>query len=667
MPTLQDWVVELQFDNSKVIRGLKELEKKLKKYEGKSNSPTSKPRVAATKAGQKDLVLLRAQNSMRRKMNQASSLGLSISKQHNVLNKGSVSTLRKRAAELDREIIKRSRIVKLEKQANAERKTAVQSTPKKTNTGSAPYTRLTPITNRQRTATKSSIDSNLLKAENLQQNLSNNTDKTSINLKKELSVEIAKLNNLKKQLAKTTYRNSAADDKLNTSLSESKIKVRGLSTSVRSMRGQLKLSTRAVHGFQSSLKNMARSYISVFAAIGAVTGLVNIGRRLEDTGAVMLLASGNAKQAAIDLGFVKDLASQVKIRVADLSKSFAKFAVAGKTSGMSIEKVKENFTDLSIAIRSTGLSQDQANLAFLGFQQMLAGPVVQAQEMNQIIEQMPQFAGTAAAALKEMGMEADNYRKAIATGTVDSKEFIGIVSRLMREDAIASGAFDKAMASVTAGIADMNIALDNMGDSLFKAGLRNALVSLFKGLKNVIVAITPVMSGLVVVLNVVIQVFASLFNALSSIIEAFGVENGATGVVLLLAAALTSTTIPAIVSFIRLAGVAAVKAWSMASGITGITLSVNKLKWAMRGLAAATGIGALYAIGSILAERGAMSAAQGMDSALDKAMNSKSSTAGVTNSSTKQVTVNQTLAFHGDTDIQETSRRMKAAWNEITV
>ncbi len=493
----------------------------------------------------------------------------------------------------------------------------------------------------------------------IQSRLGGRTDEASINKIKEIQAQMKNLDRLQRDLQGITKKNSQAYTEFYTNLSQTTVNTSRLNRETTALVKKLGLSSRLTQGFSNSLHNLAGSYVSVFAAISGVTGLIQSGRDLEDTASVMLLASGNAKLAAEEMVFVEELSNRVKIRVADLTRSYAKFAVAGRTAGLSTEVIRKNFEDLSIAIRSTSLSQDKANLAFLGFQQMLAGPVVQGQEMNQIIEQMPQFASLAAQALREMGFEADNYRNAIATGTVDSQQFIAITSRLMREQAINTGSYEESLQTVTAASADFRNTLDQMTKSLFEAGLSSTLIKLLNGMGNAIVAVTPFLEALVWVIDQFVSAIAGTFGALGNFIELLGADEG-TGVawaVRFLAGVIGASIIPMMVKWHLKNLMALGSLVGLTAGANRLTFSLKALKFAWKSLLLSTGLGALLVGGGFLLEKAFGGSAPKQDEALatQKATNSNQVASNTT------VTTNQFhQEFHTSRDLDEFSM-MQAA------
>lgn len=269
-------------------------------------------------------------------------------------------------------------------------------------------------------------------------------------------------------------------------------------------------------GVTDSLRNMTRSYVSVFAAIEGGRSALNVGRDFENLNATLLLSSGSAEQAKSDFGFLVNMSRQLGLSLRDTSRAFSKFAVAANSADLSVDETRQTFTQLSSSIRATGLTQDRANLAFLAFQQMLAGPVIQAQEMNQIIEQMPQFTGIAKKALAEMGMEVENYREAVATGTVDSREFVTTVARMMDTQARQTGAYGKAINSLSAAQSRFRTEMELAVEGFFSAGGRGGIVFFLNQASELTKALAPLLRNLG-------RTFGFLAKAVGGAIRVFGI------------------------------------------------------------------------------------------------------------------------------------------------
>lgn len=647
---INDWEVELGFSAKKVEEGLTKLEARFKKL-STMNAGLSK----ATQNLEAKLISDKYKSELRMtERNEASKLRL---------KEASAKEDMRQASWREREDKKESDRAKKEEERRIKAEERIKKV-KAAQAAKASCPKARELTFEGRLGLSDRIGNLNLQAETAQAKIANLTDQRSLETKTKLAAAIQRLENLQGRLNGITNRNSREYQNLRQELSGVGIQVRKLSMDSNQLNKRFTASKFATDGLRSSLTNLARSYISVFALIAGFRGMTRIGSDLEDTSAVMLLASGSAKLAAEDMEYIGVLANKTAIRVADLSRSFAKFAVAGRGAGLSTEQVRDTFDDLSVSIRATGLSQDRANLAFLGFQQMLSGPVVQAQEMNQIIEQMPQFTNNAKKALKEMGMEVDNYREAVATGTVNSKEFVSIVARLMSEEAIGTGAFAKSMDSVTAATGKFRITIDEMVKSLFEAGMADILKSTLVGLGNAVKAVTPVLVGLTKVVSLFVKAIAGTFDYMGKFVELLGVKEGE-GIVWamrLMATVAVLTAIPAIAGIVSVARRGSSAMFELAASFLAASSATKKLKWARRGAQTATLLGITMAAGGMVVEGIMNKSSTAKEAALDIQEDEKAMRALLGNVQASAPVVNQTFHIQQSSDPLEHARRTSSAF-----
>lgn len=343
-----------------------------------------------------------------------------------------------------------------------------------------------------------------------------NTKEARANIN-QLERSIKSLSSSQERLKKITNRNSKEFLEYRSNVREARQQVNALSKSTNALTRNFNAQKFATTGLSASLKNLGRSWVSVFAIMAGAGAVVNTGRAFEDMAATLLLSSGSAEQAAIDFEFLSDLSRRLGLDINSTSKAFSKFAVAGSALEEQGGSIKDTFESLSIAIRATGLATPEANLAFLAFQQMLAGPVIQAQEMNQIVERMPQFTRLAKVALKDMGHEVVNIRDTIATGTVESTEFVQRVAQLMKDQAVDTGAYAKSLESVTAQTARLKTALDLNLVAFNEAGFREGWADLLKSLTQSMRKLKPLFITLGAALGEVASILATILDVVNLI------------------------------------------------------------------------------------------------------------------------------------------------------
>ena len=377
-------------------------------------------------------------------------------------------------------------------------------------------------------------------------------------------------------------------------LRDTKNQINSMSKSTNVLARKFTTAKFASNGLASSLKNLGRSWISVFAAMAGVRIVKEVSKSFETVSATLLLASGSAEQAASDFKFLEELSNRVGVSFLDSAKAFAKYAVAARGAGLTDGQMRESFEDLSVAIRATGLTQDDANLSFLALQQMLSNGVVSMEELRkQLSERMPQTMEVAKKALRNLGYEFTSLKEIISTGTVDSGPFVKELTRLMAEQARVTGAFDKQQDSITAEEDRMTNAFNSAINAASQAGLETLFRDVFGGLKHLLIAVTPAIVALGAAFGTLAHVIALPFKMLDQFAQLLGFEEG-TGIqfaIRALVLVMLYKLIPALIGLNVKLGEGAVKALAMGrsflvinKGANAATLGVNRLKFAVKGL-----------------------------------------------------------------------------------
>lgn len=354
-----------------------------------------------------------------------------------------------------------------------------------------------------------------LEAETKIANLKKIGSKESQRAVAELEREVSRLNLAKQSLDKSTRRADKSFLHYNKQLSTARLNIRKLSQGTKGLTREFNAQKFATTGLTQSLKNLGRSYISVFAAIAGAGGVLRTVRSFEDMSSTLLLASGSSEQAAKDFQFLSGLAVKLGLDINSTSRAYAKFAVAGARLEQEGGNIKKTFEDISVAIRATGLEKQRADLAFLAFQQMLAGQVIQGQEYNQIIEQMPQFTKLATDAARELGYEFDNIKELIATGTLQSTSFVSKVGELMKKQAVDTGAYAKSINSITAQTARLQTALDLNIVAGGEAGFREGFAEFLKALTDSVKKLKPLFVSIGGTLGNIFKILGGILHVLN--------------------------------------------------------------------------------------------------------------------------------------------------------
>jgi tape measure domain-containing protein len=384
-------------------------------------------------------------------------------------------------------------------------------------------------------------------------------------------------------------------------LRDTKNQINSMSKSTNTLARKFNTTKFAADGLTASLKNLGRSWVSVFAIGAGIIKLKNVSAEMENIGVASLLASGNAKKSAEDLIFVGKLTERLGLRYKDTAKAFATFNVGAISGGVDPDVAKDVFIKISEGLASAGTNAESAKLAFLGFRQIISGTVVQAQEINQIVDQVPAFSAAAVQALDEMGIRSadhmdkttKSFKDTIKTAGVDAKEFTKIVARILSDQGKTSGALAEFMQSITAEENRMVNSTNMAVESLANAGLKEVFKDVFGGLKNVIIAITPALIALGTAFGVLSHAIALPFKTLDAFGQLLGFDEGS-GIqfaIRVLALLILYKLVPALTAMSARLTVGAKSAYAMGRGFLAMnkgasvaTVGVNRLKFAVKGL-----------------------------------------------------------------------------------
>jgi hypothetical protein len=304
---INDWKVDVLWDTSSFDKAAQRVEKTLGRIAGiksKVAASTSADRVsskvgtAKSKALSKENSLLAQQNILRKRISKAEELGLGKTRMSSSQNP---VFLRRKILELDKQIFAQQQKMKKEaaKLAKEEAKSAKEVV-SKAPIRAGPF--VGPIGPRTLGGEKllEKRAAILAKIEKQERRI-NSSIKVGT---KAYNQQIANVRRLKTQLQGITE--VRAFSKLSRD-------VQRLGENVSNTTGKIKQQKFAVKSLDSSVRNLARSYVSVFAVLEGGKGLIGTATRFDSLDASMLAASGSAEQAIVDFGFIKNLSFELGI------------------------------------------------------------------------------------------------------------------------------------------------------------------------------------------------------------------------------------------------------------------------------------------------------------------------------------------------------------------
>ena len=293
----------------------------------------------------------------------------------------------------------------------------------------------------------------------------------------------------------------------------------------------------AAKGMSDSIKNLARSYLSFFAVIMAVSAAFRTMKQLDTIKSSFLAASGSIRQAGEDFQYVAELSTKLGRNLTATSRGYAQIAVAAKTAGLTLEDTKNIFEAAAEASTAFGLSADDTEGVLRAFTQMLSKGRVNAEELRQQLgDRLPVAVPLMA---KALGLTTQELDKMMETGQVLSNEALPKFATELRKAAREGGALSAGMNTISASQERMINALTMSMDVMSEGGGKSGIVSVFNMLSETLQKLKPLFRGiggliaaigngltlflkpLIKILTPVLNLLGGLFSILGDIGKAF--------------------------------------------------------------------------------------------------------------------------------------------------
>lgn len=283
----------------------------------------------------------------------------------------------------------------------------------------------------------------------------------------------------------------------------------------RDLNRTLKEGSLVANGFRDSMRNMVRSYISIFAIATGATFINRTAQEFESLQNSMIATSGSAQNAADDFDFVKNKAKELGVALKPAVDGFAKLSVAGQDI-FSREEITEMWTGLSEAITAFGLSSDDARGSYRAVMQMMSKGKVTAEELRQQLgERMP----IAMQALgRSTGWGTEKLDDLLQKGQVGLEVLPGMIEE-MRKMSRQGGLLGKQMDSLRAQQNRFNLAVQEAVVQFSDAGFKEGMANFFRGMTRGIEAAMPLWKALGKISKPILSFIGTAFEVIG---EALG-------------------------------------------------------------------------------------------------------------------------------------------------
>lgn len=269
------------------------------------------------------------------------------------------------------------------------------------------------------------------------------------------------------------------EDRLRATTTQTIGAVNGLSEALRRNAGAARDGAKAFSFFNDSgrttLSAMQRikgevlalttTYVGFQGAINLAGGAIDAYKTRQQAMIKISQVVGNNQQAInSEWQYMIGLADKLGINLKDLSQGYTAFAVAAKSTGLSLDQTKYIFESITKTGRVFHLSADDMQGVFRALQQMLSKGQVYAEELTgQLGERLP---GAVALFAKGMNMTTSELLKAMQNGEVSAQAVINFA----RENAKA---IDAQVATASKGVDAMEARAQN-AMTMFKLALADS-------------------------------------------------------------------------------------------------------------------------------------------------------------------------------------------------
>jgi tape measure domain-containing protein len=223
-------------------------------------------------------------------------------------------------------------------------------------------------------------------------------------------------------------------------LQKLEMKMRALEKTVEGLQGDLgkanekikKLNDESVKASKgvAKLSKQFRSFAASLIAAGTAQAAFNTGLdRIQSNARLVALARGYEEIEQAQAAATRT-AEAFNLSQTEANKQFAAIYGRLRPLGLTVEQIEDAYAGLSTAVKTASLDAAGASALFTQVSQALGSGVVQAEELNTVIDQAPSIV---VALAKELGVTAGEVKKLASTGQVSSEQLFKALLRVKEE------------------------------------------------------------------------------------------------------------------------------------------------------------------------------------------------------------------------------------------
>lgn len=289
---------------------------------------------------------------------------------------------------------------------------------------------------------------------------------------------------------------------------------------------EFQASAFSAKAMSDSMRNMARSYLSVFAVVGGSGMAAKSGMNLASAQVGLITGTGSYEAAGKELEFLKEVSRVYGTATTDTIKAYGKISAGAKTAGLSVEQIRELFIGLNEAAVGFSLTADEMTGVFKAITDSFSKGTLMAEELKgQLGDRMPVAIGAMA---KALNVSTAQLFKMMENGELVASEVLPKLSKGLQAMARDSGGFAAGMKASGREMSRFGSMFEqSIGDS-FGAGLERGLAEFFKYMTAITKQSGPVfrtigrvVGGLLEFIGVAALAIKQIFRPFTILLESF--------------------------------------------------------------------------------------------------------------------------------------------------
>lgn len=241
---------------------------------------------------------------------------------------------------------------------------------------------------------------------------------------------------------------------------------------------EFQASAFSAKAMSDSMRNMARSYLSVFAVVGGGGMAAKSGMNLASAQVGLITGTGSYEAAGKELEFLKEVSRVYGTATTDTIKAYGKISAGAKTAGLSVEQIRELFIGLNEAAVGFSLTADEMTGVFKAITDSFSKGTLMAEELKgQLGDRMPVAIG---AMSKALGVTTPQLFKMMENGELISSEVLPKLSKGLQAMARDSGGFAAGMKASGREMSRFGSMFEQSIGKSFESGLERGLAEFFK-------------------------------------------------------------------------------------------------------------------------------------------------------------------------------------------